>query len=118
MLRGLAPPDELRAVAAATRVESLCQPKATETEAGRAACAFSSAQFHRELPGLHAGIMRTVSGWERDGTAARAGLGRNLRIDPDASNLRVARLVQARSNSKDTQDTPGHRSPTDDDDAS
>ena len=59
--------------------------------------------------------MRTVSGWERDGTAARAGLGRNLRIDPDASNLRVARLVQARSSSKGT---PGHRSPTDDDAAS
>ena len=44
MLRGLAPRNETEAVAAKTKVASLCQPKATETEAGRAACAFSSAQ--------------------------------------------------------------------------
>ena len=95
VIRGLAPQEELAKIVAERKVENLCQPVKTGTEEGRKACAFSSAAFRQQLPGLTANIGKTLEGWEESGVAAAAQLGTGLRLPQE--HERVSRLIHITS---------------------
>ena len=86
VLRGLMPPDEADALVAATPIAELCRPQ-------KPACRYNPEQVRALLPGFAANVARVLGGWERTGVAARAELGRGLRLTRGTNAARRVQVV-------------------------